>query len=111
MPVRIRSLGWHLADTAQVDYVDFHIWVFLRNASQCPFCDLGGVSPDEMALHVNSTHLDFLTTPECEVRDFLEDDEFGGGGDYSSIWEMGRKSTLQFQSLSREGFICGRDHF
>ena len=44
-----------------------------------------------MALHVNSTHLDFLTTPECEVGDFLEDDEFGGGGDYSSIWELGRQ--------------------
>ncbi|CAB0034145.1 unnamed protein product [Trichogramma brassicae] len=33
----------------------------LKGAANCPFCDLGEISPAEMLLHVNSAHLDYLT--------------------------------------------------
>ena len=33
----------------------------LKGADNCPFCDLGEISPAEMLLHVNSAHLDYLT--------------------------------------------------
>ena len=68
-----------------------------------------------MALHVNSTHLDFLNTTTTPVaveesnegddpvmRNFLEDDEFGGEGDYSSIWELVRLRQMdRVMNLSR----------
>ena len=75
-----------------------------------------------MTLHVNSTHLDFLAaTPppppgedksndgdgdgdhgDQGMRNFLEDDEFGGEGDYSSIWELVRLRQMdRVMNLSR----------
>jgi len=33
----------------------------LQGAANCPFCDLGEISPTEMLVHVNSAHLDYLT--------------------------------------------------
>ena len=55
-----------------------------------------------MTLHVNSTHLDFLAAVESNddgddqaMRNFLEDDEFGGGGEYSSIWELVRQMNMR----------------
>ena len=50
--------------------------VHIQGAVQCPFCDLSSthLTPEEMTLHVNTVHLEYLT-PECEDRDFLEEME------------------------------------
>ncbi|XP_012064179.1 PREDICTED: zinc finger with UFM1-specific peptidase domain protein-like [Atta cephalotes] len=48
----------------------------LQGAANCPFCDLGEISPTEMLVHVNSAHLDYLTpsTPENDMMAFIDDD-------------------------------------
>lgn len=33
----------------------------LKGAANCPFCNLGDISPAEMLMHVNTAHLDYLT--------------------------------------------------
>lgn len=48
--------------------------VHIKGAVQCPFCDLCDLTAQEMTIHVNSAHLEYLT-PECEDRDFLEEME------------------------------------
>lgn len=37
------------------------VFYHLQGAANCPFCDLGEISPTEMLTHVNSAHLDYLT--------------------------------------------------
>lgn len=39
----------------------------IEGAISCPFCDLSEISADEMYLHVNSVHLDYLT-PDDEYK-------------------------------------------
>lgn len=63
--------------------------VHIDGAVQCPFCDLASneVTPNQMTLHVNSAHLEYLT-PERE---------FGGGfsefeEDFDSIWQLERQA-------------------
>ena len=58
--------------------------VHLKGALQCPFCDLSSVdvTANEMTLHVNAAHLEYLT-PEREDVAFLEDDS-----DFDSIWQL-----------------------
>ncbi|XP_066601651.1 zinc finger-containing ubiquitin peptidase 1-like [Prorops nasuta] len=48
----------------------------LQGAANCPFCDLGEISPTEMLIHVNSAHLDYLTpsTPDNDMMAFIDDD-------------------------------------
>jgi hypothetical protein len=46
----------------------------LDGAVSCPFCDLGDISADELLVHVNSAHLEYLT-PEHELLAFIDDDE------------------------------------
>ncbi|XP_014236759.1 zinc finger with UFM1-specific peptidase domain protein-like isoform X1 [Trichogramma pretiosum] len=46
----------------------------LKGAANCPFCDLGEISPAEMLLHVNSAHLDYLTPSTPESLAFIDDD-------------------------------------
>ena len=49
----------------------------LEGTTSCPFCDLGDVSPDEMVMHVNSAHLDYLS-PQDEMMDsFMVTNGFG----------------------------------
>jgi len=38
----------------------------------CPFCDLTGVSAQDMAVHVNCVHLDYLT-PDREAISIIDD--------------------------------------
>jgi len=51
-----------------------HVVLHVGEASSCPFCDLSDVSPNEMLIHVNSSHLDYLT-PESEMFSFIDDDD------------------------------------
>lgn len=58
--------------------------VHLEGNNACPFCDLGDISPDEMILHVNSAHLDYLS-PQDESLDEDDDDTLmitNGFGDH-----------------------------
>ena len=57
----------------------------VEGSPMCPFCDLGALSHDDMELHVNSAHLDFLT-PESDDMQYLEGG--GGMGEWKSIWEL-----------------------
>ena len=59
--------------------------VHLKGAVQCPFCDLTSseVTPNEMTLHVNTAHLEYLT-PEREDIAFLEDENL----EFDSIWQL-----------------------
>lgn len=52
------------------------VFYHLQGAANCPFCDLGEISPTEMLAHVNSAHLDYLTpsTPENDMLAFIDDD-------------------------------------
>ncbi|OAD54277.1 hypothetical protein WN48_08110, partial [Eufriesea mexicana] len=52
------------------------VFYHLQGAANCPFCDLGEISPTEMLTHVNSAHLDYLTpsTPENDMMAFIDDD-------------------------------------
>lgn len=52
------------------------VFYHLQGAANCPFCDLGEISPTEMLTHVNSAHLDYLTpsTPESDMMAFIDDD-------------------------------------
>ncbi|XP_054015836.1 zinc finger-containing ubiquitin peptidase 1-like isoform X1 [Hylaeus anthracinus] len=52
------------------------VFYHLQGAANCPFCDLGEISPTEMLAHVNSAHLDYLTpsTPEHDMMAFIDDD-------------------------------------
>lgn len=43
----------------------------IEGAISCPFCDLSDISADEMFLHVNSVHLDYLT-PDDEYKSMLD---------------------------------------
>ncbi|XP_015595713.1 zinc finger with UFM1-specific peptidase domain protein isoform X3 [Cephus cinctus] len=56
----------------------------LQGAANCPFCDLGEISPAEMLVHVNSAHLDYLTpsTPENDMMAFIDDDPSMDGDRY-----------------------------
>lgn len=45
----------------------------LEGTSSCLFCDFGEVSPDELLIHINTAHLDYLT-PENEMFDFIDDE-------------------------------------
>ena len=47
----------------------------LEGASSCFFCDFGDISPEELLIHINTVHLDYLT-PENEMLDFIDDDKF-----------------------------------
>uniref|UniRef100_T1JK96 Zinc finger-containing ubiquitin peptidase 1 n=1 Tax=Strigamia maritima TaxID=126957 RepID=T1JK96_STRMM len=38
--------------------------IHIEGATSCPFCDLSDISVDEMIVHVNSVHLDYLTPDE-----------------------------------------------
>ena len=69
--------------------------VHLKGALQCPFCDLSShdVTANEMTLHVNSAHLEYLT-PEREDVAFLEDYE--SMSDFDSIWQLEKVSFLFF---------------
>jgi len=59
--------------------------VHVEGSPMCPFCDLGDLSHDDLELHVNSAHLDFLT-PESDDMQYLEGG--GGMGEWQSIWEL-----------------------
>ena len=63
------------------------IVTLFKGALQCPFCDLSShdVTANEMTLHVNSAHLEYLT-PEREDVAFLEDYE--SMSDFDSIWQL-----------------------
>ncbi|KAG7210085.1 hypothetical protein KM043_011657 [Ampulex compressa] len=52
------------------------LFYHLQGAANCPFCDLGEISPTEMLVHVNSAHLDYLTpsTPDIDMMAFIDDD-------------------------------------
>lgn len=39
----------------------------------CPFCDLAAGNLEELTLHVNQVHLDYLT-PENELLTFIDED-------------------------------------
>jgi len=57
----------------------------VEGSPMCPFCDLGDLSHEDMELHVNSAHLDFLT-PESDGLQYLESG--GGMGEWKSIWDL-----------------------
>lgn len=40
--------------------------------AMCPFCGLTALPADELLLHVNQAHLDYLT-PENELMSFIDD--------------------------------------
>lgn len=44
----------------------------LQGAANCPFCDLGEISPTEMLVHVNSAHLDYLTPRYARRADTVD---------------------------------------
>ena len=69
--------------------------VHLKGALQCPFCDLSShdVTANEMTLHVNSAHLEYLT-PEREDVAFLEDYE--SMSDFDSIWQLEKVSFFTY---------------
>lgn len=46
----------------------------IDGSASCPFCQLSGVAPAELLLHVNQAHLDYLT-PENELMSFIDDQE------------------------------------
>lgn len=73
--------------------------VHLKGAVQCPFCDLSSsdVSANEMTLHVNTAHLEYLT-PEREDVAFLEDYD---NSDFDSIWQL--------EKDAKEGLTNGVD--
>lgn len=49
----------------------------IKGASSCLFCEFSEASPDELLIHINTAHLDYLTpTPEDELYDFIDDDKF-----------------------------------
>jgi zinc finger-containing ubiquitin peptidase 1 len=55
-------------------------------AFECPFCGIIGTSSDELLLHVNQAHLDYLT-PENElmIMSFIDDSKSpSGDGDDDS---------------------------
>ena len=72
--------------------------VHLKGALQCPFCDLSShdVTANEMTLHVNSAHLEYLT-PEREDVAFLEDYE--SMSDFDSIWQLEKVSFFYLHTL------------
>ena len=75
------------------------IVTLFKGALQCPFCDLSShdVTANEMTLHVNSAHLEYLT-PEREDVAFLEDYE--SMSDFDSIWQLEKvrfNSNLKFR--------------
>ena len=78
------------------------IVTLFKGALQCPFCDLSShdVTANEMTLHVNSAHLEYLT-PEREDVAFLEDYE--SMSDFDSIWQL-EKVRLK-SDLSAKGFF------
>ncbi|XP_049853497.1 zinc finger-containing ubiquitin peptidase 1-like isoform X1 [Schistocerca gregaria] len=58
-----------------------HMVVYhLEGAVSCPFCDLGEVSAEQLLMHVNSAHLDYLT-PEQELLAFIDDEDIDGRDD------------------------------
>ena len=69
----------------------------VSGSAECPFCDLGGIAPDEMAAHVAAAHADAdepsPVTPDADC--FLED----GGG---SGGEIGRDMRW-LEERAREG--------
>lgn len=73
--------------------------IHLKGAVQCPFCDLSSsdVSANEMTLHVNTAHLEYLT-PEREDVAFLEDYD---NSDFDSIWQL--------EKDAKEGLTNGVD--
>ena len=79
--------------------------VHLKGALQCPFCDLSShdVTANEMTLHVNSAHLEYLT-PEREDVAFLED--YDSMSDFDSIWQLEKvNSTLLLQSFFSSVYV------
>ena len=77
--------------------------VHLKGALQCPFCDLSShdVTANEMTLHVNSAHLEYLT-PEREDVAFLEDYE--SMSDFDSIWQLEKVRRLIGQRSAHLGY-------
>ncbi|CAL4091452.1 unnamed protein product, partial [Meganyctiphanes norvegica] len=62
--------------------------VHLEGNNACPFCDLGDISPDEMILHVNSAHLDYLSPQDDSLDDDDDDDTLmvtNGFGDHAVL--------------------------
>ena len=56
-----------------------------RTPQQCPFCDLAGVTPDQMAVHVDSVHAEEEEEPDrhdescAGLANGVDDDEESGG--------------------------------
>lgn len=73
------------------------VFCHLEGAASCPFCDLGEVSAEEMLIHVNSAHLDYLT-PEQELLAFIDDDE----DEDSSEQDVARPSPWALSPEPRE---------
>lgn len=47
--------------------------VHVEGSGVCPFCELSSNSPEELLLHINQAHLDYLT-PESEFNmSFIDD--------------------------------------
>lgn len=56
----------------------------VRGRPVCPFCDLTDVPSDEMLIHVNQAHLDYLT-PEAELMAFIDDHSPGYDEDSKTL--------------------------
>ncbi|XP_011495521.1 PREDICTED: zinc finger with UFM1-specific peptidase domain protein-like [Ceratosolen solmsi marchali] len=69
----------------------------LKGAANCPFCNLGEISPAEMLLHVNSAHLDYLTpsTPEeNNMMAFIDEDGILDHQDHHRCKCVGDESSM-----------------
>jgi uncharacterized C2H2 Zn-finger protein len=73
----------------------------LEGAASCPFCDLGEVSAEEMLVHVNNAHLDYLT-PEQELLAFIDDDDDDDEDEDSSERDTARPSPWTLSPEPRE---------
>ncbi|XP_059086818.1 zinc finger-containing ubiquitin peptidase 1-like [Tigriopus californicus] len=69
----------------------------IKGAVQCPFCDLKDITAQEMTLHVNCVHLEYIT-PENEDKEFLEYD-----------FDDDMDSIFQLEQNAKEGITSGVD--
>lgn len=75
----------------------------IEGAVSCPFCDLSDITVDEMILHVNSAHLDYLSPNSYE--DLTRDDTSGLNGSDgacgSSVDGRGNNLNRNYALLSK----------
>lgn len=71
-----------LSDAAMREHV---MMCHIKNAESCPWCDLSQINEGELATHVNTAHLDYLS-PESE-RDtmaFIDDEDMSPRDEFAN---------------------------